>query len=88
MTDQELIGQRIALARKLCKVRQVDLGAAIGVSDQTISNWEVGMRTPRADLLRKLCIELGCNSNFILGLSEEHGISKERLYGPPAGQRE
>lgn len=69
MSDYEIIGTRIARARKLVNLKQVDLGAAIGVSDQTISNWEVGLRTPRADLLKKLCVVLGCSADYLLGLS-------------------
>ncbi|MBP3894341.1 MAG: helix-turn-helix transcriptional regulator [Atopobiaceae bacterium] len=71
MTDYEIIGSRIARVRSLAKLKQVDLGAAIGVSDQTISNWEVGLRTPRADLLKKQCITLDCSADYLLGLSDE-----------------
>lgn len=70
MTEQELIGRRIASVRKLRGLKQVELGAAVGVSDQTISNWEVGLRTPRADLLLKLCQELNCSADYILGISD------------------
>lgn len=70
MTDQELIGARIASARALRKMRQLDLADAIGVSDQTISNWEVGIRTPKADLLRELCSKLNCSADYLLGLSD------------------
>ena len=71
MTDYEFIGGRIARARSAAKMKQVDLGAAIGVSDQTISNWEVGLRTPRADLMKKVCLTLGCSADYLLGLSDE-----------------
>lgn len=71
MTDQELIGRRIATVRQLRHMKQVDLGAAIGVTDQTISNWEVGLRTPRSDLLGRLCQELHCSADYLLGLTNE-----------------
>ncbi len=71
LTDQEFIGSRIASVRRLRNMKQVDLGAAIGVTDQTISNWEVGLRTPRADYLRKLCEELQCSADYILGITDE-----------------
>ena len=76
MTDYELIGGRIARARNAAKMKQVDLGAAIGVSDQTISNWEVGLRTPRADLMKKMCLTLGCSADYLLGLSDEMGLRR------------
>ncbi|MBR3317457.1 MAG: helix-turn-helix transcriptional regulator [Atopobiaceae bacterium] len=71
MTDQEFIGRRIATVRRLRHMKQVDLGAAIGVTDQTISNWEVGLRTPRSDLLSKLCQELRCSADYLLGLTND-----------------
>lgn len=71
MTEQELIGRSIARIRKLRGMKQVDLGSAIGVSDQTISNWEVGLRTPRADHLRRMCKALDCSADSLLGLDRE-----------------
>lgn len=71
MTDQEFIGSRIASVRRLRNMKQIDLGAAIGVTDQTISNWEVGLRTPRADYLSKLCVELQCSADYILGITDD-----------------
>lgn len=71
MSDQEFIGKRIAEVRRRRGMKQVDLGTAIGVTDQTISNWEVGLRTPRSDLLAKLCLELQCSADYILGLTED-----------------
>ena len=71
MNEQERIGKCIARARKLRNMKQVELGAAIGVSDQTISNWEVGLRTPRADYIRRMCDVLGCSADYLLGLSDQ-----------------
>lgn len=70
MTEQELIGVRIASVRVLRELRQVDLAEAIGVNDQTISNWEIGLRTPRADHLRALCHALDCSADYLLGMSD------------------
>ena len=71
MNEQERIGTHIARARKLRGMRQVELGAAIGVSDQTISNWEVGLRSPRADYVRRMCDVLDCSADYLLGLSDQ-----------------
>ena len=76
MNEQERIGCSIARARKLRGLKQVELGAEIGVSDQTISNWETGLRTPRADHLRQICGILDCSADYLLGLTDEiHGFS-------------
>ena len=71
MNEYRLIGERIARARALRGLTQMELGASIGVSDQTVSNWEVGLRTPRADMLLRLCWALGCSADWLLGLSDD-----------------
>lgn len=77
MNVQELIGKRIASVRKQRHLKQVDLGAAIGVTDQTISNWEVGLRTPRSDLLYRLCVELNCSADYILGITNDSPYTED-----------
>ena len=81
MTDQELIGRCIASVRKQRGLKQVDLGAAIGVSDQTISNWEVGLRAPRADYIRRMCRVLDCSADLLLGLERELDDTSRRFDG-------
>lgn len=71
MTEQELMGARIASMRTLRRMKQSDLARALGTSTQTISNWETGARVPRADMVRALCIALNCTSDYILGLSTQ-----------------
>ena len=71
MPKQVQLGLRIASVRTLRGLRQVDLAAAIGVSGQTVCNWETGARIPRAEMLRALCEELNCTSDYLLGLSDE-----------------
>ena len=68
MTERELIGRHIAQARKSRNLKQVELGSAIGVSDQTISNWEVGLRIPRADYILRMCEVLECSADELLGI--------------------
>lgn len=71
MNDYQRIGHRIAIVRRARGIKQVELGAAIGVSDQTVSNWEVGIWTPRADYLLKLCKTLNCSADYLLGITDE-----------------
>ena len=79
MTEQELIGRCIASVRKQRGLKQVDLGAAIGVSDQTISNWEVGLRAPRADYVRRMSRVLDCSADLLLGIGRELDGATERF---------
>lgn len=70
MDFKEQLGARIASARGFNRLGQNELAKIIGVSKQTISNWENGRRTPDADLIRKLCETLGCTSDYLLGLTD------------------
>lgn len=70
---QNTLGLRIASMRALRNMRQTDLAEAIGVSAQTVCNWETGARLPRADVLTRLCEALGCSSDYLLGLSDRIG---------------
>jgi len=65
------LGARIASMRGFRRLTQEQLGAAIGVTKQTISGWENGYRTPDADSLKEMCGVLDCSSDYLLGLSDE-----------------
>lgn len=65
------LGTRIASMRGYRRLKQDQLGGMIGVSKQTISNWEHGYRSPDAEDLRNLCRALGCTADYLLGLSDD-----------------
>ena len=46
--------------RKRAQLTQEDLGAAVGVSRQTVINWESGNAWPSTALLPKIARTLGC----------------------------
>ncbi|MBP3883832.1 MAG: helix-turn-helix transcriptional regulator [Olsenella sp.] len=72
MTDERrIIGARIAAARRSAGFSQVELGHLIGVSGQTISNWETSRYLPSASDVVSLVRSLGCSSDYILGLSDK-----------------
>lgn len=48
------IGERIRAARKAKGMTQADLGLRLGISYQSIGQWERGLRYPTLDSLRKL----------------------------------
>lgn len=53
------------------RMTQEELGREVGVSKQTISNWEHDYRTPDAEGIRGICLALGCTSDYVLGLAED-----------------
>ncbi|WP_165248419.1 helix-turn-helix domain-containing protein [Adlercreutzia sp. ZJ141] len=70
MDERQLIGARIAFARKASRLSQVELGRKIKVSGQTVSNWETARCLPNASDIAVLAKTLGCSSDFLLGLSD------------------
>ena len=62
---------------------QVQLGEMIGVSGNTISNWEMpSMLKARPDVekLRRFCIATNCPPGYFLGLSQANISSEEHDY--------
>lgn len=55
------VPSRIMLLRIAKGLRQEDIAAAVGVSPQTVSNWETGRTEPKlkARQFQKLCSMLG-----------------------------
>ena len=52
------------------KFSQDALAKKLGVSQSTLSSWELGLNFPRTDDLEKLCIELETNPNILLGFTD------------------
>ena len=72
------IGRRIASVRGFRMLTQEQLGALVGVSKQTVSNWEHDRRMPDADNLRGLCRALDCSADYILELTNDFNEHRER----------
>lgn len=57
---------RLKSLREQKGITQKELGAAIGVEQNTISQWETQNRLPRADKLPQLAKILGCTVDELL----------------------
>lgn len=65
------IGEKIAELRKELNVQQDEFADKIGVSRQTLSQWEMGKQIPRADKIHEICIRFGVEANYFYeGLTE------------------
>lgn len=68
--------------RQRCNLSQSDLAAHLGVRQQTVGNWEAGIRIPRLPMLRKLARTLGVDVGDIDFPSElDHGNSPQAAIG-------
>lgn len=60
---------RIALLRKERNMNQIELGKALGVAQNTISNWEKGKREPDHESVLRMAELFDCSIDFLLGAS-------------------
>ncbi len=65
----KILGARLVKLRNL-KTPQDVFAKCIGVTRQTISHYENSDRIPDAETLYKMCKELGCTADYLLGLDD------------------
>jgi len=61
--------QALKRVRESRGMMQKDLGAAMGIDPNRISNWESGYNYPTLPVFRSLCVALNCPPGELLGLS-------------------
>lgn len=60
------IGKRIKLARRACSITQERLAEMVGVTNQHISNIEVGNKAPSYELFYAIAEKLNCSAYSLL----------------------
>ena len=65
-----MFGERISILRKAKGISQVQLANKIGVSKQSVSNWENNNIMPSVDMVITLADFFGCTSDYLLELNE------------------
>lgn len=78
---KSILGVQICSLRKKKEITQEELGRAIGVTAQAVSNWECG-GTPDAELLPKIANYFGVTIDCLFGKSDEtqRNIEQELLW--------
>ena len=71
-----MIGQRIKKIRISRKLTQNQLAQRIGVSKQTISNWENDNQMPELETFIVLAKDLQCSADYILGFSTVEKVNR------------
>lgn len=69
---ENIIGHQIHSLRDKHRMTQEDLAIKIGVSKQTISNWETGLKTPRMGAIQKLSNLFNVSKSYIIEGKEEN----------------
>ncbi len=70
MDNKKVIGQRINSALAAANKKQKELAAALGVTDNTISYFASGKRTPNTEQIIKIAEFLNVSADYLLGLSD------------------
>ncbi|MCL2884164.1 MAG: LexA family transcriptional regulator [Oscillospiraceae bacterium] len=61
-----IVGQNIKRLREERRLTQKQLGDAVGVSNRTVSTWEIGTKMPRGPVVKKLAAYFGISEGELL----------------------
>ena len=78
MFDERIRQLRISLG-----INQTQFGNRLGVSKQSVSNWENGNIQPSIDMLTKIAVTFSVSADYLLGISEIRSLD---VTGLTAGQ--
>jgi transcriptional regulator with XRE-family HTH domain len=65
------IGDNIKKWRELRNLKQSELAELLGVSDKTISSWEINRTEPKMGMVEKISSALNCRKTDIIGIDDE-----------------
>lgn len=70
MIDTNLLGRRIAEARREAGITQTSLARSVGVTAQAVSKWEQGRSCPDIAILDEIADALGISLFELLGMEK------------------
>lgn len=73
----EQVGERIAHIRNILFMSQNKVAAKLGVTRQTLANYESGKTPMRADVVRLLCEVYGVTPSWVLGIDDTLELKTE-----------
>lgn len=74
-----MLNERIKSLRKAHGLNQVELARALGVTKQSISNWENDNILPSIEMLMKISRYFSVSADYLLGLDERRCIDASKL---------
>ena len=77
MNTLKNVSERLIALREEQGETQQQLADAIGITRQTLSRYEIGMRTMGVDILAELAKHFVVSADFLLGLSDVKSTDKD-----------
>lgn len=74
-----MLNQKIRELRQLKSISQVELANALGVTKQSVSNWENDNIQPSIEMLIKLSKFFGVSTDYLLGIEKGECIDVNGL---------
>ena len=74
-----MFGDQIKNLRMSKCLNQVEIAKILGVTKQSVSNWENENIMPSVDMLIKLSQFFNVSTDYLLGLTEKHALNTEGL---------
>lgn len=69
-----MFDERIKELRMSLGINQVEFGKKLGVTKQSVSNWENNNITPSIDMLVKICNTFSVSSDYLLGIDNKRTL--------------
>lgn len=73
------LGQKIKKLRESRNWSQAELARRAGITKSAISTYELGMRTPSADVVCAFSKAFGVSADYLLGIAERRAVEIEGL---------
>jgi transcriptional regulator with XRE-family HTH domain len=70
---------RLKEFREKAKLSQKKIGELMGVTQQTYSRWELGLRFPNPIEIKKLCEIFKCTPNDLFGFKGVHAVTSKEV---------
>lgn len=69
-----MLGEQIKALRTARNISQVTLAKELGVSKQSVSNWENDNIPPSIDMLKKIALYFSCSADYLLELDDSRTL--------------
>lgn len=74
-----MLGEKIRRLRESREWTQAELARKVGITKSAISTYELGIRTPSADVVCGFAKAFGVSADYLLGITERRTVDVEGL---------